>query len=334
MSASAVTLTATPPAGCLAQDDEVLLINLQGTNSGVRRTDNVGNHDLLRVSSISGTTVSFQTAKTRSYGDTAGSDAFSGTSQRVFLQRVPNYTSVTVNGGATLTGNPWSTTGGGVLFFRASGTVRVDGMITMSGAGYAGGQTPVVSGSNGIQGESRAGRLMSYDSTFGGLGGGYGGRICNTMLALPGGGGALFGAGGVSANPDCPQNARRAYASFPLMLHLASGGGSGASAPVGSNRGGDGGRGGGVIVIHADQIQISGSVVALGTSGTAGVGCGSCQEASAGGGGGAGGTIVLGHRSGLSGAQLAAAQGGSGVTGCPACVESSGRGSDGAVFTP
>lgn len=55
------------------------------------------------------------------------------------LIRVPEYTSVEVRPGASVVAKPWEGGTGGVLAFLASGTIRNDGELQASGAGFRGG---------------------------------------------------------------------------------------------------------------------------------------------------------------------------------------------------
>ena len=94
--ATTATLSATPSSGCLSSGDEVLLINLQGTSSAYT---NVGNYEIMVIDSISTNTVTFTTLKTKYYGSGSSNDSNIGTTtstQRVMLQRVPNYNDVTI----------------------------------------------------------------------------------------------------------------------------------------------------------------------------------------------------------------------------------------------
>ena len=94
----------------------------------------------LRVGSVIGNTVYFTTPKIHFYGANAADDSNIGTStgqQIVMLMRVPNYRNVTVNG--TLTANAWNGLTGGLVVFRASGTVSGAGTILADGLGYRGG---------------------------------------------------------------------------------------------------------------------------------------------------------------------------------------------------
>ncbi|MDO8498937.1 MAG: DUF2341 domain-containing protein [bacterium] len=128
--ATAIVLTATSTG--LATSDEVLIINLQGTSGD---NSNVGKYETKTISSITTTTVSNDTLNFA----TGLTNAYDGTTQKIMVQRVPNYTSVTVDNTKTLTVTAWNGTKGGVIFFRANGTVTVSGTIDMGGKGFRGG---------------------------------------------------------------------------------------------------------------------------------------------------------------------------------------------------
>src|SRR3990167_5634225 len=123
---------------------------------------NVGNYETLTVNSVAGAVVTFSSSKTKFYGSGAGNDSdigtTSGTHQKVMLQKVPNYTTVDVSTGVTLTASAFNGNKGGVLFFRANGTVTLSGTGTISanGMGYAGGAGGVSTTGTGGQ---------SYDGT-------------------------------------------------------------------------------------------------------------------------------------------------------------------------
>lgn len=210
LTASSATLTAPPPAGCLAVDDEVLIMNLQGTPTYYV---NVGNYETLRVLSVVGSVVNFKTNKTKYYGNGSSDDTNIGStvngSQRVMLQRVPNYNNVTINATKTLTADAWNRTSGvgGVLFIKASGTVSVVGSVTMNGKGYGGGPgqsygvlTPGGESSNGIGGSGGIGSPVGNGTTLQGGGGGGGTRIgvfgtgaSGSIGMAGGGGGSCYG---------------------------------------------------------------------------------------------------------------------------------------------
>lgn len=68
-----------------------MLINLQGSSGD---NGDVGNYEFLEVASVSGGIVTVSAAPSNAY-DGSG-DSY--TTQKVFVQRVPNYTNVTTNG--------------------------------------------------------------------------------------------------------------------------------------------------------------------------------------------------------------------------------------------
>ncbi|MBU1120114.1 DUF2341 domain-containing protein [Patescibacteria group bacterium] len=198
LSSSSATISTTLAAGCLAAGDEVLLINLQGTSS---YNTNVGNYETLKVSSASGTTVTFTTNKTKYYGNGASDDTNLGTAttnQRVMLQRVPQYSNVTIGTSGVLTANGWDGTKGGVLYFNASGTVTNSGSINMDYKGYRGG--PRTTGASAGKG----GEAFCANPGGGGqgaingvCGGGAGGGIANGTAGLGSATGGAGGAGGL-----------------------------------------------------------------------------------------------------------------------------------------
>jgi|GEM_PF-2854617 len=135
LSATTATVTPTPTGDCLTAGDEVLLLNAQGTAGHV---DNIGVYELLTVADVTGDVVTFTTAKTRFYGDASGGDANIGTGaadQKVVLQRVPSYPSVTIPSGATVTVDGWNGLTGGVLALRAA-SLDVAGALSVNQVGY------------------------------------------------------------------------------------------------------------------------------------------------------------------------------------------------------
>jgi len=311
LTSTSATLTTTPSAGCLNPGDEVLLINLQGTSSS---TVNVGNYETLRVLSVSSNTVNFTTSKKYYYGDNATDDTnigiTSGT-QRVMLQRVPNYTNVTIPVGDDLVTTGWnSTTKGGVVFFRATGTVSIAGQINMSNAGYTLGASAAKTYGN--QGEGTAGNPQAGSSSNVGNGGGGGagnGSCSGTLCASGGGGGgnSVAGTTGTNGSSATPGGTGGTAVGNTGLTDLYFGGGGGAGGgSSGSGVPGAGGYGGGIVVISAGTISVSGSITANGSAGGASAGY------EGGGGGGAGGSIALSGQSVTVGSGLVTATAGAG----------------------
>jgi len=277
LTVNTATLHMSPSSGCLAVGDEILLVNLQGTASNI---GSVGNYEILKISSISGSTVSFTSNKNKSYGENGDSNiGMNVFNQRVMLQRVPNYNNLTVNSGATLTASAFNGIRGGVLAFRVNGTLNNNGKITADGLGYRGGWTP------GMQGEGRIGSGLTishcYNTNYYGNGtaaNDIGGGSHHCYGSGAGGSGATSGANGLG-------NALSGAAltvSNSSKLILGGGGGSAAGAL--------GGSGGGIVLVIGNFMNNSGliSSAGIGSPGPCGIGTYTYS-----GGGGAGGSIYL-----------------------------------------
>lgn len=261
-------LTGTGYGGTFATGDEVLI--LQVVHSTVSKA---GLYEFGRVSSYGGGTLVLEKPLIN-YSDYAA-----GANDRLQVVLVPNHTSFTVNGGITLTAPNWDDATGGVIAFRATGTVTVSGTITASGAptGGAGGFHASLGVSNGQNGSSSGsgGGGGGGHASAGGSAGGAGGAACGVsdLSRLTMGGG-----GNTSGNCCCPPS------------------------------------GGGIVAIMADTISVTGGITANGGVGQNGYGaCGPCP--CGGPGGGAGGAIALEAKTDLTmGASKVTASAGSGGT--------------------
>jgi len=339
LGANTATVSSAVSAGCLAPGEEVLLINLQGVGAA---TTNVGNWEVLRVASVSGTTVTFASNKKRFYGTGATDDLNLGTArtnQRVMLQRVPAYNDVTVNAGVTLDANPWNGLKDGVFAARTFGTVTVNGTLGMTAKGYVGGVTNTVENRTGQQGESIGGLGTNDQAALVGAGGG--GRGDNTGcdgFGVAGGGGGYGAAGATAAYTTCGGVGGAAYGDATgSQVFLGSGGGAGGTDNVlfDNPPGGSGGRGGGIMMLWAAKgLTGTGSVKTTGGDGQGdpipftcpggGASTTSCWDYSGPGGGGSGGSLwTLGAPSSALSVSIA---GGLGAAGAP-----SGNGGNGAV---
>ena len=245
--------------GCLAADDKMLLINLQGSASSVT---NVGNYEILEVGSYSSSTgsITFKSGKAKYYGDGGSNDLNIGmdaSSQRVILQRIPQYSNVTVSGTGTLTANAWNGTNGGALVFFAQDTVDVQsgGQIDMSIKGYRDGDRySSHNSSTDRQGESIKG--LGTTTTAANIGGGgFNQGDCSEWVYVWGG--ASYGGNGTAPAP-CGVTASigTQYGStFPNVMHLGSG---------------SQGDGGGIIHMTASSVTVSGNINSKGELGGSG----------------------------------------------------------------
>ena len=126
----------------VAPGDEVLLMTLWSAEGKT-----IGTWELQHVAEVATGRIVFTQPIQRIYGNGGANLDF--TNNRTIVQRVPNFQSVTVNDGASLTiaGPTWNGSalegGTGVLAFRAKGTLRVLGSIDLSGRGFPWGTWPM-----------------------------------------------------------------------------------------------------------------------------------------------------------------------------------------------
>jgi hypothetical protein len=228
LSSNAATLDIDPSSGCLSVGDEVLLINLAGTTTSIV---NLGNYEVLEILDISGRNIYFTADKSNYYGEGESDDSLIGVNnetQRVMLQRVPNYNNLTVNSGITFYPDSWNGSKGGVIFFKVSGTASISGTISAEGKGYRGGAYNAVYGgspgegaamTSGVYGE---GGDATNPATSGedGLwsGGGGAGRYGNI--------GGLIGGSG-STNPASSGGGGGGSTTRPNTTYNGNGGGGG-----------------------------------------------------------------------------------------------------------
>ena len=290
------TLSEAPAAGGLASGDEVLLIHLQGTPSAMA---NAGQYEYLRVASVSGPVVTFARSKANFYGEAEGNDENIGLGadqQKVRLQRVPQYRNVTVASNGVLTASAWDGTQGGVLCFRASGTVLNNGSIHMDAKGYRGGQ-------NTFAGES-VGASGTETQTANAGGGGCGAGSSCHIGGGGGGGHGQNGTGGYSSTcagqvytngaGNSGQGGFSYGVSNLVRIYPGSGGGGGVYNTIPTN--GVGGSGGGIVMISGRIIQNNGEVRSAGGPGADAdylTPRGAYSDSGGGGGGGSGGSILL-----------------------------------------
>lgn len=324
LGSTTATLKEAPSAGCLAVGDEVVIINLQGTSSAHA---NVGNYETLKVASISAAVVTFAGAKTNRYGSGANDDADLGanvTEQRVVIVRVPTFAGLVVKADATVTANAWDGVQGGVLYLRIAGAASIAGSVSMDGKGYRGGVRPQLEYQNGLQGESYQGLGTGLQTALQGGGGGGVGEECASFGSA--GGGAGYGTPGTDGTSDCTGKGGLVYGDAVLAkLYFGSGGGSGGNDNVIFDNpiGGSGGAGGGILVIKALSITVTGKLSTRGAEGQGDLQAGcfggsitDCWDYSGAGGGGSGGSLyVVGHQLELGDSLVDASAGAAGLGG-------------------
>ncbi|MDO8340531.1 MAG: hypothetical protein Q7T59_01010, partial [Candidatus Woesebacteria bacterium] len=297
-SSGGATLNVSSTTGFYA-NDEILIISILGTSP------TAGIYEFKTIQSIGAGSFTLTTNLSNTY-------TYSSDVAETMVVRVPQYTSVTVDTGITLNVSAYSTTNntGGILAFRATGTVTVTGYINLNGLGFPGGAQKT-GGSGGTSGGT-GGTATSGDNGLGGgkgLAGGAGGNPGSGSGTKGGGGagGTDGGGGGGCYYSGCTAggsgtsgtggnsgggtsggtgsagslgSAGSSYGSADLSsMFFGSGGASGASGAGGGGgdttggaggNGGAGGGGGGIIYISANSISVSGSVSVTGSNGSLG----------------------------------------------------------------
>ena len=219
---------------------------------------------------------------------------------------VPQYTGGTLSG--TVTGIAWGGSVGGIVALMASGELTVSGTITASGLGFRGG-SGVGPGNaiDGKQGESYAGtwNTTSYLANYSAGGGGE-----NLTNQAANGGGGGNGVSGLDGTPNTNGRQGKGGATSGneelTSVFLGGGGGSASTGNDGSSYSTNAGNGGGIIMIFAPKITVSGSVIANGGNGP------DLTYQSGSGGAGAGGSIIFFSQTPILGTNLVTAIGGAG----------------------
>ncbi len=205
---SSVVTIANSSLFSICPGDLIMIYQAQGANMDITNTISYGNilaynsaglYEFKYVQSVSGNNVTTQTTFTNSYV-VAG---------RVQLIKVPQYTNLTVNAGASIVPKPWKDTTiaatpyrfGGLVVLHATNIIN-NGSIIASGSGFRGGivqgNGPYIFGptnitspliiNGGEKGEGIFGYQIDYDSN--------GGRYCKGAPANGGGGATSTNAGG------------------------------------------------------------------------------------------------------------------------------------------
>ncbi|MBL8015247.1 MAG: hypothetical protein JNK26_03615 [Candidatus Doudnabacteria bacterium] len=258
--------------------DEIMIVQSMGNQAG--------NYDFAKISHISFCWITLESAIANSYL-TPNSSAQ--------VLKVPHYTDVNVSG--KLTVHPWDGRTGGVMAFRANGSVNLQsgGTIDATGTGFRGGARTVGAAAIGIQGEGLNGQgsrtRVPNEPGGGGAGPGTGDGGAGA------GGGAHRSPGGNAKDPfygDPGLGSTVTYGEENLSkLFFGGAGGSGGTDDSGGGGGfgGRGGNGGGIIYIEANKVLGTGSILSNGENGEDHNGVPDSEHG--GGGGGAGGSIKI-----------------------------------------
>jgi len=351
---NAITVSNTTP---FSFDDSVLLIQMKGseivrTNTSsfgdISDLNGAGTYQLLRVCDVNTSTNQVVLQETID-------PAFATTdldSAGLQLVSIPSYAGdVRVNG--VLSAKAWDGQTGGVLILEVDGSLMLDGDIDLDGLGFRGGAARPMGGScstislygdeyysfgsrdGGLKGEGIAAYIPGRETGRGPqANGGGGGNNHNSggagggNIGLGGGGGnrsaSIFNCKGLNPGRSGSSLATRGYSAFNPRVFMGGGGGAGHG-----NNGdeADGGKGGGIAFIFADEINSSGRFISA-----RGINAG-LSGSDGGSGGGGGGSIIL-EVSAITGTlDIDVGGGNGGSTSIVDCQGPGGGGGGGAIWS-
>jgi hypothetical protein len=278
-------------------DSRVLVIEMQANSTAGKTT--VGNYEFVEIDShLSNSKLKFKTPLKNEYN-------FSNKLYVVYTER---YEKIIVDNSAVITCSNWSTNSQYIdgLILLCADEIIVEGHVNADGRGFRGGSSAGFGNTTGARGEGIIDGLYNngnvYANYTGGGGGGYK-RSGSGDVGTSGAGGANAYSGGHGSNWEGTY-ARGGTAvsnwvqDMDTKIFLGGGAGQGAGdgaypAENCSSRGGYGGRGGGIIILDAENTSvIKGGVISCkGQAGAPGVI--RCNGEPGSGGGGAGGSIVV-----------------------------------------
>lgn len=199
-----ITTLATGFAAPLDKGDLILIIQMAGATiasavdsagyGAVTALGNAGHYEFAGVESVTGNQITLACGLKNDY---------TGATGKTQVIRVPQYTTLTIASGASITAPAWDGSTGGVVAVHAETTLQLDGKIDVSAKGFRGGAahdgtaaagTGVVTFRSasalqgGEKGESIAGYGVDYDA--------INGRYGRGAPANGGGGGDSHNAGG------------------------------------------------------------------------------------------------------------------------------------------
>ena len=190
-------------ADLLAAGDLIMIVQMAGATIDSSNTasygqvtslNNAGRYEYVTISKVEGGMLTLNPP----CGGLLHSYTVNG---KVQILRVPRYTSLRVNSGASLTAPAWNGSFGGIVAVQVDNNVVIDGEINVSGRGFRGGGTPPLGGATGRaeyvtaqqdfgaeKGEGIAGFQQGYDV--------FGGRYARGAAGNAGGGGTSHNTGG------------------------------------------------------------------------------------------------------------------------------------------
>lgn len=295
-----------PSASGFMVGDKVLLIQMKGAIIDTTNTLNfgtissyndAGNYEMLVISAISSTTITFTNPISRTYNIVG----------LVQLVKVPVYNNVNVTG--LLTCLPWNGLTGGVLVFEATGNVTLNANIDVTGKGFLGGAKVFgqftscagnttdfkLPGTSLVSANKGEGIMIIKPSFAKGMGALANGGGSGNDVNGGGAGGGNLGMGGRGGSNKCSTSPSAicggyggkscVYSNMNNKIFLGGGGGAGHEND-GVSTGGV--SGGGIIIVRSGVISGNGNFIKADGSNNTIIAGNDGQ-----GGGGAGGVVLI-----------------------------------------
>jgi len=296
VASGATSITVSDATGFSA-NQKILIIQMKDANgstySQLTDTWSAGQEiqEEIEIDSVAGNTLNLKSALIR---PNISAQSYNYPASYTQVLKIMQYTTVDISTGATLTALDFDDSTGGIVAFKASGTLTVSsgGKIDASKLGHLGGVKalagPAPRAGKGIGGSAGNGSRTG--------GGGYGGA-----------GRTSSGSGGI------------AYGAYPAKPNLGSGAGGTAYYLNTSSRASTGGDGGGLVIIQANTLVNDGQIISDGKNGE------SSWNPS---GGGSGGGIYIISPNDIDASNLLA-RGGNGAAYSSCCMTETGGGGGG-----
>ena len=357
LTSTRITISAPHGNNVFTAGDKVLLYQ---RNTSVPESNKVGTYSIHDVASVpstttidisdsyAGTVPGSESISTPSFKEDSSGPSPSVAANRVYVVRVAQFGTATVNGGTVTTAQ--DSTHAGIVAIAAQTSITVSsGAITAAGLGYYAGDgapsgPPISSPNSGGKGQSyntepwtgaNNPAVPGHTNTPAyEIGGGGGAHNPGSFSGGGGGGGSIMaGAAGGGDGPE--EGAGAAGGAYPTprrdttgASRLSTGGGGGGGADT---TGIEGGRGGGIVLLFSPSITISGGTVSA-RGLTTPTNNGPAVDS---GGGGGGGTVLLRGETVALGTDLVTSKGGDqGGTYTPAGYGGAGGGGMVAVYAP
>lgn len=281
---AAYTLTATNAS--FAANQIILIHQTQGTGGGTCQRN--------KILSYTAGTITLELPLNFSYSSTGVN--------RAQVRTMPQYTTVTIDAGATYSAKAWNGTVGGILAYLANTATVINGTISVkgtngsgvsgtpaNGGGFRGGASHwLQSAGTGYQGEGINGTAVAMSQLANSSGGGAGEWIGDQNSGGGGGGHSAVGESGfVGRTGDDSVGIGGGISGSADLTTMTFGGGGGGGAHTGNQ----GANGGGIIYIWSVDFTFGANGTITANGGTVTPPSGGNDDPC--GGGGAGGSVLL-----------------------------------------